>query len=91
MRLSVRSGIGNYLQVLLAVERDRLGLHLAVLDVNLVAAEHVEHDDGALALDVVAVAQAAELLLARRVPHVECDRSPVGGEAQRVHLHAQSG
>eukprot|EP00601_Ochromonadales_sp_CCMP2298_P005981 CAMPEP_0173204548 /NCGR_PEP_ID=MMETSP1141-20130122/20183_1 /TAXON_ID=483371 /ORGANISM="non described non described, Strain CCMP2298" /LENGTH=132 /DNA_ID=CAMNT_0014130223 /DNA_START=300 /DNA_END=697 /DNA_ORIENTATION=+ len=65
------------LQVLLAVEGDLLGLHLAVLDLNLVAAQHdgdvlahprqvpvpvghalvgdsrrhVEHNDGALALN----------------------------------------
>jgi hypothetical protein len=71
------------------MEHDALGLHLAVFDVDFVAAQHdgdvfahadqiampvwnvfvgdtggdVEHDDGALALDVVAVAEAAELLL----------------------------
>ncbi len=97
------------------MEGDGLGLDLAVLDVDLVAAQHdgyvladahevlvprghvlvrdarghVEHDDGALALDVVAVAQAAELLLARRVPHVERDRAAVRREPQRVYLHAQ--
>ena len=32
---------------------------------------HVEHDNGTLALDVVAVTQAAKLLLAGCVPHVE--------------------
>lgn len=51
----------------------------------------VEHDDGALALNVVAVAQTAEFLLAGRVPHVECDRSAVGRKRQRVHLHTQRG
>ncbi len=85
------------LDVLLAMEVDLLGLHLALLDLDLVAAQHnrnvladarqvtvpvwhvlvgdtrghVEHDDRALALDVVAIAQAAVLLLAGRVPHVE--------------------
>ena len=31
----------------------------------------VEHDDGALALDVVAVTEAAEFLLAGRIPYIE--------------------
>ena len=42
------------------------------------------HDDAALALDVVAVAQAAELLLSRRVPHVEAERAEVSVEATRL-------
>ena len=37
------------------------------------AGGHVEHDDAALAVDVVAITEAAELLLAGRVPHVELD------------------
>lgn len=99
------------------MEHNQLGLDLAVLDVDLVAAQHnrnilahahqiampvrhvlvrdarrhVEHDDGALALDVVAVAQAAELLLASGVPDVEADRSAIGVEDERVHLDAQRG
>ena len=42
-------------------------------------------------MDVVAIAQAPELLLAGRVPHVELDGSSVGMEDERVHLHAQGG
>ena len=86
--LVVVVGLGRdlvVLQVLLPVEGHLLGLDLAVLDVDLVAAEDdrdvfadaaevavpggdvlvgeargdVEHDDGALAVDVVAVAEAA--------------------------------
>ena len=38
---------------------------------------HVEHDDAALAVDVVAVAQPAELLLASRVPDIELDLAEV--------------
>jgi len=34
---------------------------------------NVEHDDGALALDVVTVTETAELLLAGCVPHVEAE------------------
>ena len=33
----------------------------------------IEHDDAALAVDVVAITEAAELLLAGSVPHVELD------------------
>ena len=43
------------------------------------AARHVEHDDGALGLDVVAVAQARVLLLAGRVP-ARGERRYEGGE-----------
>lgn len=50
---------------------------------------HVEHDDGALALDVVAIAKTSELLLTGCVPHVECDRTAVGSERQRVNFHTQ--
>ena len=35
------------------------------------SAGYVEQDDGAVRLDVVAVAQATQLLLSGRVPHVE--------------------
>ena len=38
---------------------------------------HVEHDDTALAVDVVSIAKAAELLLTSRVPDVELDLSEV--------------
>lgn len=61
--------------------------HVLVSD----ARRHVEHDDGALALDVVAVAQAAELFLAGRVPHVEPDGAAISMEHQGVDLHAQRG
>ncbi|GIX62647.1 DNA mismatch repair protein MLH, putative [Babesia caballi] len=53
------------------------------------AAGHVEHDDGALALDVVAVTEPAVLLLARRVPRVELDATAVGAELQRVNLDTE--
>jgi len=47
--------------------------HVLVRD----AARDVEHDYGALALDVVAVAKAAELLLTGGVPDVELQRAAV--------------
>lgn len=37
----------------------------------------VEHDDAALAVDVVAIAETAELLLAGSVPDVELDLAEV--------------
>lgn len=81
------------------MEGDVGSLDLALLDVDLVAAEnngdvladtlevtvpvgdvlvgdtrgHIEHDDTALALDVVAVTETTELLLAGSVPDVEAD------------------
>lgn len=47
----------------------------------------VEHDDCALPVDVVAIPEAPELLLACSVPAVEAQLSAVGGEVQRMHLH----
>lgn len=105
------------LEVLLAVEGDLLGLHLAVLLVDLVAAEDdvdlladagevavpvgdvlvgvaggdVKHDDGALTVDVVSVAEATELLLAGSIPDVEADLAKVGVEGQRAHLDSDGG
>lgn len=44
-----------------------------------------------MGLDVVAIRQAPEPLLAGCVPHVEPDGSSVGRKDQQVHLHAQGG
>lgn len=41
------------------------------------AGSHVEHDDTALAVDVVAIAKAAELLLTSGVPNVELNLTEV--------------
>ena len=49
---------------------------------------HVEHDDRALALDVVAVPQPPKPLLARRVPDVELDGTSVRVEDEGVDLDA---
>lgn len=51
----------------------------------------VEHDDTALALDVVAVAETTELLLTRGIPDVEADRAEVGREGERVHFDTEGG
>lgn len=52
---------------------------------------HVEHDDTALALDVVTIAETTELLLTGSVPDVEADGAEVGGESERVNLNTESG
>ena len=54
-------------------------------------ARHVEHDDGALPVDVVAVAQASELFLARGIPHVEQDLPMVREEGHRVNFNTKCG
>ena len=51
----------------------------------------VEHDDGALTLDVVAVTETAELLLTSGVPNVEADRTAVGRESERANLDTDGG
>ena len=52
---------------------------------------HIEHDDTALAVDVVAITETTELLLSRSVPHVELDLAEVGREAERVDFDTESG
>ena len=52
---------------------------------------HVKHDDGTLALDVVAIPEATKLLLACRVPHIESDGPSIGVEHKGMNLHTQSG
>lgn len=39
---------------------------------------NIEHDDSALALDVVPITQATEFLLSRGVPYVEANGTVVG-------------
>ena len=54
------------------------------------AGSNVEHDDTALAVDVVAISETTELLLTRGIPDVEADGTEVGGERKRVHFHTES-
>ena len=105
------------LQALLAVERDLLGLHLAIFHVDLVADEadgniiantnqvlvplgnvlvgdtrgHIEHNDAALAADVVAVTEATELLLTGGIPNVELDLTLGRIEGHGAHLDTDGG
>jgi len=51
----------------------------------------VEHDNAALALDVVTIPETTELLLSSGIPDIEADRAKVGGELQRVDLDTKGG
>ena len=44
---------------------------------------HVEHDDSALAVDVVSISETTELLLPSSIPHVELDLAQVLQYSQR--------
>ena len=50
----------------------------------------IEHDDTALASNVVAVTKATEFLLSGSVPDVELDRAFAGEEWHRAHLDSNS-
>jgi hypothetical protein len=41
---------------------------------------HIEHDNAALALDVISITEATKLLLASGIPDVETDGAEVGCE-----------
>jgi hypothetical protein len=41
----------------------------------------IEHDDTALAVDIVTIAETTELLLTSGIPHVELDGTKVLGES----------
>jgi len=51
----------------------------------------IEHDDGALALDVVTIAETTETLLTGGIPHVEADGTAVGAERERVNDDTDGG
>merc|ERR1719305_193694 len=52
---------------------------------------HIEHHDGTLSLDIVAIPEPAKLLLACCVPDVESDGSSVGVEHKGVNLDSEGG
>lgn len=52
---------------------------------------NIEHDDTALAVDVVTVTETTELLLTGGIPDIELDLTEVGGEAKRVNLDTEGG
>lgn len=55
------------------------------------AGRNIEHDDSALALNVVSIAETTEFLLSSSVPDVEADGSEVGGELEGVDFDTESG
>ena len=55
------------------------------------AGGNIEHDDTALALNVVTIAETTKLLLTGGIPDVEADRAEVGGERERVDLDTEGG
>ena len=55
------------------------------------AGGHVEHDDTALALDVVSITETTKLFLPSGIPDVEADGAEVGRERERVHFHTKGG
>ena len=52
---------------------------------------HVEHNDTALALDIISISQPTEFFLPGRVPYVEDDVTKVGVEVERVDLNSKGG
>ena len=70
---------------------DSLQISMPVRDIFVRdTGSHVEHDDAALTLDVVPVAQASEFLLTGRVPDVEQYRAIVGMESEWMDLDTES-
>ena len=51
---------------------------------------NIEHDDGALSLNVVSVTESSELFLSSSIPNIEFDGTTVGVESQGMHLYPQS-
>ena len=50
----------------------------------------IEHDNGALSLDVVSVTESSKLFLSGGIPNIEFDGTTVGVESQGMHLYPQS-
>jgi len=49
----------------------------------------IKHDDAALAVDIVAIAQTTKFLLAGRIPNVELNLTQVRSEAERVDFYTK--
>lgn len=56
-----------------------------------VSGRDVEHDNGAVAFNVVSITQTAEFFLARGIPAVEADLAAVGEEGEGVDVDADGG
>ena len=71
---------------------DALEVAVPVRDVLVRDARRdIEHNDAALALNIISVSQPTKLLLPGSVPHVEADRAEISGKREWVHLHTERG
>ena len=52
---------------------------------------HIEHNDTALALDIISISQPTEFFLPSCVPYIEDDVTKVGVKVERVDLNTKSG
>ena len=52
---------------------------------------HIEHDNGSITKDVVAISKTSKLLLASCVPYVESHNAIVGAKIERMHFHTKCG
>jgi hypothetical protein len=52
---------------------------------------NVKHDDPALSLDVISIAETTKLLLSSSVPDVEANGAKAGGKFERVDLYPEGG
>ena len=51
---------------------------------------HVEHDDSALTLNIVAITKTTKLLLSSGIPYIEDEVTTVGAELEGMYFHSQS-
>jgi hypothetical protein len=51
----------------------------------------VKHDDPALSLDIISIAETTKLLLSSGIPDVEADGTEVGRKFERVDLYPEGG
>ena len=51
----------------------------------------VEHDDGTLSLNIIAISQTTELFLASSVPYIKCNWAEICGECQWMDFDTESG
>jgi hypothetical protein len=51
----------------------------------------IEHDDAALALDVISIAKTTKLFLSSGIPDIETDRAEISGKGKWVDFDTESG
>jgi len=55
------------------------------------AGSDVEHDNAALALDVISIAETTKLFLSSCIPNIEADRAEICGESEWMDFDTKSG